>query len=1476
MKLNGFRTIIWLLLPAIVALIFSPPVLSQFQDRVTALPSATFVVDSLGEEGDIDPGDGVCATPQNTCTLFAAISESNRLPGNHTITFGITGAISTSLSGCPHYRIRSEGLVIDATGQSVDGAPGVVFRLDSNSTGRAVEGLCIQANNVTIKGLQIENFLIGIRVDGNDNTIERNVLVDNGQAIAILPGFANNVVIGNLIGLNAEGVAVPNGIGIRVEGNDNIIGTGNSGEGNVISGNRGDVGLEGYGVVLHGSRNVVAGNLVGTDPTGTQAIGNQRSGILVVFLSSASGVPRDNRIGVSTNASEGNIIGGNGHDGITVSGNAKGTIVAGNSIGTAGTGANLGNTNNGVFDEAIFTRIGSDGDGVNDEIEGNRIAHNGNGVALFPGAGGARISRNSIFANPGLGIDLFQSDPPQGGPSANDPGDVDEFGANRLQNWPEISQISPSGGQLQVRFRVDTATIRATYPLTVEFFIAESTAITASGQVYLASVLYPADEAQHTVTRSFVPSQMPGPGAPIVATAIDAQGNTSEFSFPPVLVGVPAQPDLLIKQLGEPDTAYALDDVYQTVPTGDQIETQDATANIHAEYDVKLENDGDTAASFVLRVSEEGASEWLTSYLAPDGASLFPSEPYTTASLEPGESELVSVRMTPMAALTRGETMTATFQVFLDAADTVPLDAVQAVAKAPFLDVRKETEIIPSPVAPGQLITYTVRLFWSGPDGAVAPGILADRIPDHTEFVAGSASATLGQVDFVTNKIEWSGDLVANESLALIRFTVRVACSSLMALNNADWPQFIRNQATGTLGPYDWQVEKSSILSKPDLQIAGLEVTQAIQDLANAAPLVKDKFTYVRLYPTAKYENGTSFCKTVPDVKAQLSGGPGGPLQHSRPRPMRVLVRPGAQRPTREERANLQESFYFFNLPKGWRDHNYTLVAEINPGCERPDANCDKNTLELPLEFAPTQDINLFIYPVRYTRGGQNLLAPTDDLFEHLRYFMRVYPLSIGNFNLHVKEILEFNGDLSTANGWTRLLKLVNEQRPFSWRESTNAQYVALLHQNVFTGMVNRINGANLQAANGVKLQPDPNATGIIFAHEIGHTFGREHVRCGGPAGSIDFAYPYNGCNLSTGGADTYWGLDVTEVIDPIGTADFMSYGQIRWVSDYTYRALLARLQADAGALHRLPARSGDERLLVQGTVNLQDGTASLDEVYRFENPFYPEDVPGGAYTLELQDSSGQTLITDTFDLAVTVSGFITPTAGSFQRALPHDPRITRVVLKQGDTVLASRTASAHPPTVTVTFPNGGEMLEGEVTLRWTASDPDGDPLEYVVQYSADDGATWEAVAVGITETTASVDTSTLPGGNQSLIRVAASDGFHTAYDQSDATFRVPRKGPTVWIAEPPNGAIFPPGMRITLFGRAYDQDLNYLLEASLAWASDRDGPLGTGQELNLSSLSPGLHTITLTATDDEGMRGTANVQIFIGHRVFLPAVLSR
>ena len=161
--------------------------------------------------------------------------------------------------------------------------------------------------------------------------------------------------------------------GLVDSGDFDVIGGDAPGEGNLISGFQ-------YGVEIQASDNQVQGNLIGTDVTGTHALGNADWGVTVGGS--------NNTIGGSAPGA-GNLISGN-HQGIDASG--SGTVVEGNLVGTDITGT---------------LALGNAGDGVNAWVEtglslggttpgsGNVISANGLGIDII-GGGGVSVQGNMI------------------------------------------------------------------------------------------------------------------------------------------------------------------------------------------------------------------------------------------------------------------------------------------------------------------------------------------------------------------------------------------------------------------------------------------------------------------------------------------------------------------------------------------------------------------------------------------------------------------------------------------------------------------------------------------------------------------------------------------------------------------------------------------------------------------------------------------------------------------------------------------------------------------------------------------------------------------------------------------------------------------------------------------------------------------------------------------------------------------------
>ena len=303
-----------------------------------------------------------------------------------------------------------------------------------------------------------------------------------------------------------------NSIGVTIGASNNTIGGTAAGVRNVISGHDFD------GVVIFQSAtgNLVQGNLIGTDASGTADLGN-RIGVRVDGTGNTIG---------GTVAGARNVISGNDTSGVEI---RTGNVVQGNFIGTDAAGTNpLGNAVHGVFVPAIT--FGNAIGGTSSDA-GNVIAFNGaDGVFVEAGTGNA-ILGNSIFSNAGLGIDLASD-----GPTPNDPDDGDT-GPNNLQNFPDVASAEiDTNGNLVIVYSVDSAPGNSTYPLRVELFIADADG--EEGETFVGSDAYLGSEAQATKTVNLGNAAALGVanGDLLVSTATDDEGNTSEFSSPAIPV----------------------------------------------------------------------------------------------------------------------------------------------------------------------------------------------------------------------------------------------------------------------------------------------------------------------------------------------------------------------------------------------------------------------------------------------------------------------------------------------------------------------------------------------------------------------------------------------------------------------------------------------------------------------------------------------------------------------------------------------------------------------------------------------------------------------------------------------------------------------------------------------------------------------------------------------------------------------------
>jgi hypothetical protein len=323
---------------------------------ITALMSTTAII-SAGCGTGRAPGVLAAAPAQSQIFLVNNLGDSG--PGSLRAAINNTNALSPGASAIIHFSVNgiinlasqlpaiSRTVIVDATSAPthVSGGPPVV---EVNCDGNG--GLWFAA--------------------GSGGSQLLGVAVDNASSDGITLSAGSITLNDDYVGLNLAGAIFGNGgdgVHVLPTSSQNQIGlnpTGASGKvGNVISGNAGN------GIELSGSSlNTIAANRIGTNAAGTSAIANGQDGIAITagsnrneiggteFVDSATG-QANNPTGSKGTVTpvfvvppQGNLISGNGGDGVLINEGSQDNVLNGNFIGTAADGNSpLGNAGDGVW-----------------------------------------------------------------------------------------------------------------------------------------------------------------------------------------------------------------------------------------------------------------------------------------------------------------------------------------------------------------------------------------------------------------------------------------------------------------------------------------------------------------------------------------------------------------------------------------------------------------------------------------------------------------------------------------------------------------------------------------------------------------------------------------------------------------------------------------------------------------------------------------------------------------------------------------------------------------------------------------------------------------------------------------------------------------------------------------------------------------------------------------------------------------------
>ena len=722
-------------------------------------------LDLSGTDGDviedcfIGTADGATARP-NQFGLVITNSTNITISGNLVSGNSVNGIVLGP--GNAGTLIQSNLIGTDATGESALSNESVGLYVD-NSSATTIGGLAAGQGNL-ISG----NSATGIELETNGPTFQS--VGPTGDSLRAQPGGGSasaadsgpgTLIVGNIVGLNREGTRL---IGTSTNTVDGIMDLADNGStiGGTTAGARNVVSGSGYfGLDLTDS-DQVEGNFIGTDITGTVALGNISGGIKLTGSSTIGGTVHGsgnvisgnggpgittvglpaaqsnliegNFIGVDasgivampnsgsgisvsgdqyvtiggTTAAAANVISANGIDGVNLTlSSPSGTVVVGNDIGTDLSGSlKLGNAYDGIYVNADQQVIG----GI-EPSAGNVIAFNGNaGIEISASNQQATLLSNSIFGNVHGGISFANTYPT---PNHPDEQGIPSPAPNDFQNYPVLSSATTNGSTTEILGSLNAA---ANTEYVVQFFASPKAdpAGFGQGQTLLGTENVTTGTGggdANDVTFKIHPlfDEPCRPGWVISATATDPAGNTSEFGQ-----------DVPVQAIG--DVGVAISSVPPLTAYVDQM----------LSYTLTVSENGPAAASGVM----------LSDMLPPGvvfmstGTSVADVTPQFTGSAVTLNIGFMAVNTTATLTIVVRPTSAAAMQIVDEASvtsddidpDPTNNNATLTTTVEPDADLALGLEGSPGSGSVGDSVTYTLSATNHGPSTATGV-LLTDTLP---------------------------------------------------------------------------------------------------------------------------------------------------------------------------------------------------------------------------------------------------------------------------------------------------------------------------------------------------------------------------------------------------------------------------------------------------------------------------------------------------------------------------------------------------------------------------------------------------------------------------------------------------------------------------------------------------------------------------------------------------------------------------
>ncbi|MFL5495525.1 MAG: hypothetical protein ACJ8DC_14170, partial [Gemmatimonadales bacterium] len=352
-----------------------------------------------------------------------------------------------------------------------------------------------------------------------------------------------------------------------------------------------------------------------------------------------------------------------------------------------------------------------------------------------------------------------------------------------------------------------------------------------------------------------------------------------------------------------------------------------------------------------------------------------------------------------------------------------------------------------------------------------------------------------------------------------------------------------------------------------NLRLAGMQLTQSVQDSAGDIPLVQGRDAFLRVFALANEANSVA-----PSVRVRL-------FQNGLLASTLTIPPPRGSTPLVKDESRL-DATWNVKIPGAFIQAGLSVLADVDPD----NSIAEKNEIDNSFPKAGTaqsEDVKaasvfkLRFVPVRQAANGLQGDVSEANKARFIDLTQRVHPLPGIDADVHAAYTTTTTDPLDPNNSkgaWVTVLEEIDALRV---AEGTDRTYFGVVRIDYDFGLAG-IGFIGVPTALGYDNVQDGSR---VVAHELGHTWGRLHSPCGSPA-QVDPDYPYPDGSIGVFGVDVSKGE-----LKSSSLPDIMGYCGNPWISDYNYRAIEQFRSAQQASTAAVAAAREQPCLLVWGRI---------------------------------------------------------------------------------------------------------------------------------------------------------------------------------------------------------------------------------------------------------------------------------------------------